>query len=249
MRCLSGSWERYLCVLLWLSLLLFLDPVHAPASESPASAEERLASGQVVVGLEELDRTKFVFGRIWIDEPPSRVWRILVNPFEFEGKICPRMKRVEVLVDRIDTSVLKCTVAVCWLIPSVTYVVESKYLPCGRIEFKRLSGVPRDFKGYWQAKPVAGGTRTEVTYCLYVDPGIPVPQWIMREGVKVELPRVLSGLKERVKAVYAQNNVLEPRTILAVHGSMSGPPAGQWTGTQPAVAGGEPAQKVEDPQD
>jgi hypothetical protein len=224
-----------------------LDPGHAPAAESPQDAEEKLASGQVVVGLEELDRTRFVFGRIWIDEPPSRVWRILVNPFEFEGKICPRMKRVEVLVDRIDTSVLKCTVAVCWLIPPVTYTVESKYLACGRIEFKRLSGVPREFKGYWQAKPVSGGRRTEVTYCLYVNPGIPVPQWIIREGVKVELPRVLSGLKERVKAVYDNHMVLEPRTILAVHGPLAGPAAGNVIGIQPAIAGGEPARPEEDP--
>lgn len=247
MRCQSGSRERCICALLWLSLLLFLDPGHATSEKSPLTAEEKLASGQVVVGLEEQERTKFVFGRIWIDEPPFKVWRILVNPFEFEGKICPRIKRVEVLVDRIDTSVLKCSVEVCWLVPSITYVVESRYLPCGRIEFRRLSGLPREFKGYWQTRPVAGGTRTEVTYCLYVNPGIPVPQWIIREGVKVELPRVLAGLKQRVKAVYTQDNELEPRTILAVHGTLSGTPAGQWTGSQPAIAGGDLARPEEDP--
>ena len=65
--------------------------------------------------------------------------------------------------------------------------------------------------------PINGGTKTELTYSMYVDPGFFVPQWIMREGMKDELPRTLKGLKERVEAVAHEKQMAEPHTILAAN--------------------------------
>ena len=50
----------------------------------------------------------------------------LVNPFEFQGKISPRMKTVEVMSDQVNRSVLKVTLDVL-LIPHFNYIVESLY--------------------------------------------------------------------------------------------------------------------------
>jgi hypothetical protein len=52
---------------------------------------------------------------------------------------------------------------------------------------------------------------------MYVDPGFYVPQWIVREGVKGELPKTLRALKKRVKEVCVQAHSLEPKTILAAN--------------------------------
>jgi hypothetical protein len=184
-------------------------------SSAPAlTVQERLERGEVVVGLKEVGSSKFVTGTVLIAEPPERVWPIMVNPFEFQGKISPRMKEVEVVTDQADLSVLKVTLDVI-LIPHFTYVVESKYENGARVDFKRLGGVLKDFKGAWEVAPACGGTKTALTYSMYVDPGFPVPQWIVREGVKVELPRTLIALRKRVNGVCRNAEALEPHTILA----------------------------------
>jgi carbon monoxide dehydrogenase subunit G len=180
----------------------------------PNNLEERLQRGEVVVGLREDGGTKYVTGSVLIDEPPEKVWPIMTNPFEFRRRISPRMKDVEVVKDQANLSVLKITLDVV-LIPHFTYVVESTYENGERVDFKRIGGILKDFRGSWQMSPMHNGSQTELTYCMYVDPGFPVPQWIIREGVKTELPRTLMALRQRVKAVCMRTEAMEQHTILA----------------------------------
>ena len=63
--------------------------------------------------------------------------------------------------------------------------------------------------------PAKSGTKTELIYCMYIDPGFPVPQWIIREGVKNELPKTLIALRQRVEKVCEHPAIKEKRTILA----------------------------------
>lgn len=180
--------------------------------------EAKLERGEVVVSSRKIDDLNFVQAKIIIDEPPGKVWPIMANPFEFQGKISPRMRQVKVVVDKVDLSLLRCTVHIGFFIPDITYTVESKYEPVERIVFKRAGGDLRDFKGVWEVKPAKFGAATELTYSMFIDPGIPVPQWIIREGVKNELPRTLLALRQRVTAIYTQNEAPESRHILAVNG-------------------------------
>ena len=64
--------------------------------DDPPSVQEQLERGDVVVGLKDVGHTKYVTAKVLINAPPDRVWPIIVNPFEFQGKISPRMKTVEV---------------------------------------------------------------------------------------------------------------------------------------------------------
>lgn len=176
--------------------------------------QARLERGEVVVGLKDIGDTKYVEGRVLINQPPDKVWPIMVNPFEFQGKISPRMKAVEVMADQTNRSVLKVTLDVL-LIPHFTYVVESLYENGESIEFHRIGGMLKDFRGSWIMSPVDGGNKTELIYCMYINPGFPVPQWIIREGVKNELPKTLIALRQRVSAVSEHPSSKERRTILA----------------------------------
>lgn len=217
---------RRLAPALLLVLSITVLPIFARSATSSLTAEERLQRGEVVVGLKEVGSRKFVTGTVLISEPPERVWPIMVNPYEFLGKISPRMKNIEVVTDQAELSVLKITLDVV-LIPHFTYVVESKYENGTRVNFRRVGGILKDFKGYWEVSPADGGNKTAVTYSMYVDPGFPVPQFIVREGVKSELPRTLMALRARVNGVYERAEALEPRTILAA--AINRGPAGHHT--------------------
>lgn len=211
---------------LTLSFLLLtafgITPAVAEHNGFDENERSKLKKGEVVVGMKEVGHTRFVTGKIIIDESPEKVWPIMVNPFEFKGKISPRVKKVEVVTDQSDLSVLRMTMdtAPIPFLPQLSYTVESRYEHTekgGRIEFRRIAGTLRDFRGYWEMSPASGGTKTELTYSMYLDPGFFVPQWIVREGVKGELPRTLLALRERIKAVYEEQERPESHTILAAN--------------------------------
>ena len=171
----------------------------------------------MLVQLLEQKQTKFVVGRILINQPPAVVWTVLANPFEFQGKICPRMRSLEVIEDRPQSSVMKCTLNVCFFLPTITYVVESKYEPGEQVQFSRVGGTLKDFRGSWLLRPRDQGLSTEVLYCMFVDPGIAIPRWLIREGVKAELPRTLTALRKRVNEVCEGSVPLEARSIQAAN--------------------------------
>lgn len=178
----------------------------------------RLKDGEVLVESDDKNDNRFVVARILINDNPINVWRILTNPFEFAGKISPRMKDVEILEDTAERSVMKCKMEVFPpLIPFISYTVESDYKLHEFVQFKRVAGSLKDFSGTWALAPREGGQATEVTYSMHVDPGLPVPQWIIRKAMRMELPRTLIALRQRVTNSNATAIGAEPlKTILAV---------------------------------
>lgn len=205
-------------ILFVLSALL---PQNAFSSSKPVTDAEKLAKGEVVVGLKNVGTTRYVTGTILLDQSPEQIWPVMVNPFEFQGKISPRMKTVEVMLDKEEKSRLRVTLDMGIFMPNFTYTVDSMYKKNERIDFKRVGGTLRDFSGSWEMKSADDGNKTELTYSMYIDPGFFVPQWIMREGVKVELPGTLTALRKRLNNVYDHQNALEPKTILAARGQLS----------------------------
>jgi hypothetical protein len=199
-----------------LSLLVAL-PLGAHNVDPSIDYQKRLAQGEVIVGMKNDGATRFVTGTVMINESPERVWPVMVNPYEFQGKISPRMKNVEVMLDKVNLSILKVTLDMSFMFPNFTYVVESKYENGERIDFHRIGGVLKDFKGSWEMTPIGDGSKTQLTYSMFVDPGFFVPQWIVREGVKGELPRTLKGIKDRVESLAQSSEHLESKTILAAN--------------------------------
>lgn len=206
---------RNLMVVASVFASLACGPLNARSVDPALDVQKRLSQGEIVVGLRNEGATRFVTGTVVIDESPDKVWPILVNPYEFKGKISPRMKSVDMLVDKANVSVMKVTLDVSILMPNFTYTVESNYENGQRIAFHRVGGTLKDFKGAWEVSPIDGGAKTQLTYSMYVDPGFFVPQWIVREGMKGELPRTLKALRERVEAIGSDHQLAEAHTILA----------------------------------
>jgi hypothetical protein len=197
--------------------LLFAPALDARSVDAALETQQRLSRGEIVVGMKGDGEAKLVTGTVLINESPEDVWRVVANPYEFRGKISPRMKDFEMVVDKRDRSVMRVNMDV-FLIPHFNYVVESTYKTAEKIEFHRVNGVTqslKDFNGSWDVLSRDNGTKTELTYSMYMDPGFFVPQWMVREGVKGELPRTLSAIKKRVDAVSAKREKLVGQTIAA----------------------------------
>ncbi|MFJ8646596.1 SRPBCC family protein [Streptomyces sp. NPDC093546] len=62
----------------------------------------------------------------------------------------------------------------------------------------------RALDGTYHLAPLAGGTRTKVTYRLTVDVKIPMLGMIKRKAEKVIIDRALDGLKKRVESTASQ---------------------------------------------
>ena len=135
---LTRSGLRNRLVAASLLVVAACSPLDARSVDPSIDFQKRLSQGEIIVGMKNDGAAKFVTGTVIINEPPERVWPIMVNPFEFKGKISPRMKTVDVLVDKANLSVLKVALDVSLLMPNFTYVVESNYENGQRITFHRI---------------------------------------------------------------------------------------------------------------
>jgi ribosome-associated toxin RatA of RatAB toxin-antitoxin module len=207
--------KPFLALCFLLVFLIAQTPLIAGANDPDSAALEQLTHGDILIDAQDVGNIKFVTGKMIINEPPSKVWPIMTNPFEFKGKISPRVKSIEVITDKADMSVLKMTINYTFLFPHASYVVESHYVPNSHIEFKRVDGIFKDFRGSWHIEALDGGSKTQLTYSMYVDPGFAIPQWLVREAIKMELPRTLMALRSRIVAISDNNEAPESRSIMA----------------------------------
>lgn len=220
LRLVRNFFKRFAVLAGLLSLLVSLitaPSLDARTVDAALETQQRLNRGEIVVGMKGTGDTKLVTGSVLIDESPDQVWQVVANPYEFCGKISSRMRNIQLMVDKHERSVMRVNMDV-FLIPHFNYVVESNYKVAERIEFHKVPGEAqslKDFNGSWEIKPVENGTKSELTYSMYMDPGFFVPQWIIREGVKNELPRTLSLIKKRVDAIKTKREKLESQTIVA----------------------------------
>lgn len=192
---LESHWPRAVLAA-FLLFVVSLSPTSAAVDkESPVQVSHR-KDGKI----------EYVVGKIRIPYSPDKVWPILSNPFEFEQKISPKFKTVRIESDRPDYSLLHCRVDVGFFLPAIKYSVASTYQNQRQITFQSTGGDLKDFRGNWEIAPVAGGTECDVTYSMYVQPGLPIPQWLVKQAIRIELPHTLQALKNRIEQVYEKQD-------------------------------------------
>jgi hypothetical protein len=196
-----------------LLLALLISTTAAPTTAS-VDYESKLNDGHVVINHDVNDGIEFVVGKIRIKDSPSKVWKVLVNPYEFES-ISGRMKVEAILDDKDDSSLMKCRIDPGMFLPPIRYTVESKYDHGRRITFKSRGGDLKDFRGEWVVTAGPTPLETDVSYAMYVSPNLPIPQWLVRQGVKFELPRTLGAFRKRVYEISAGRRLPEAKNIFA----------------------------------
>jgi hypothetical protein len=187
---------------LFLILLTCAAPNFASTSSEPVSVSSRREG-----------HLQYVVGKIKIPSPPDQVWGVMANPFEFEQKISPKFHTDRIITDTPGVSVLSCHVNIGFLLPPLKYTVESRYENHRTITFQSISGDLKDFRGSWVLEPADGGKSSYLTYSMYVQPNLPVPQWLVRYAIRSELPHTLTAIRERVSRLVARQETPANRKL------------------------------------
>ncbi|MGD8676748.1 MAG: SRPBCC family protein [Desulfobacterales bacterium] len=159
----------------------------------------QLKSGAVLVAVQQADEPSkgMVEATILIDAPAESIWQIMVNCHEIPTFV-PGLKACQVLMAGENWEIIRHEVKWMWLLPRLSYVFRAIYQPNRQIDFVKIEGDLREMKGTWRLTPLNETGQTIVRYSVYLDPGFFVPQWIVRQSLKADLPAILTALRTEV---------------------------------------------------
>lgn len=131
---------------------------------------------------------------VLIDAPAETIWHFMTDCEEAVAFV-PELTGCEVLDSGKNWEIIRHDVKWIWFLPKISYVFRAEYQKNRHIDFERIDGDLRDVKGSWHLYPLNKGRQTAVSYGVYIDPGFFLPQWIVRQVVKMQLPNLLSALR------------------------------------------------------
>jgi hypothetical protein len=164
---------------------------------------DAVAAREILVNAERGDRPLTVLVRIAaeVDAPPTDIWKIL-TACEIAPEYVPNVvscKKVEELDDgRADLFVQ--TIKPIFFLPTFEHVFRLDYTPYTRIDVHRVSGPIAYMEGSWWLLPQESG-RILLVYQVAVDPGLPIPRFLVRATMKRDLPKIMMAVRERAEAV------------------------------------------------
>lgn len=158
-----------------------------------------LASGEVQVELlrDGRPQTSEIRLAIEIDAPPEAIWAVL-EACESAPEYVPNVqacRRLEKL-DGGRAELFVQTIKPIFFMPSFEHVFRLDYTPFTHIGVQRVSGPIDLLEGGWWLLPQDNG-RTLLFYELAIDPGMPVPRFMVRATLRRDLPQVLEAVRER----------------------------------------------------
>jgi coenzyme Q-binding protein COQ10 len=179
------------------SIALFSD-VHA-TSDLSESQLLQLKNGAVLVDVKQADAPSkgMVEAAILIDAPAESIWQIMVNCHEIPTFV-PGLKSCRVLAAGENWEIIRHEVKWIWFLPKLSYVFRAVYRPNRQIDFVKIEGDLREMRGSWRLTPLSETGQTIVRYSVYLDPGFFVPQWVVRQSLKSDLPAMLAALRTEV---------------------------------------------------
>jgi len=159
-------------------------------------------AGEILVYAERSDRPLTVEVRIAaeVDAPPTAIWNVLtaceIAP-EYVPNVqsCTRLERLDGGRADLFVQVIKPV----FFLPSFDHVFRLDYTPYTRIEVHRVSGPIAHMEGSWWLLPQDDG-RILLVYELALDPGMPIPRFMVRATLKRDLPKVMAAVRERAEA-------------------------------------------------
>jgi ribosome-associated toxin RatA of RatAB toxin-antitoxin module len=163
---------------------------------------DALAAGEVQVEAERSERPLTVSVKLAaeVDAPPPAIWDVLraceISP-EYVPNVVSCTKLEEVDDGRAELFVQ--TVKPVFFMPTFEHVFRLDYTPYSRIDVSRVSGPIEHMQGSWWLLPQDNG-RILLVYELALDPGMPIPRFMVRATLKRDLPKVVAAVRDRAEA-------------------------------------------------
>ena len=166
---------------------------------------DAVAAREVFVHTERSDRPLTVQVRLAaeVDAPATAIWDVLkaceIAP-EYVPNVVSCKKLEELDGGRADLFVQ--TIKPIFFMPTFEHVFRLDYTPYKRVDVNRVSGPIAHMQGSWWLLPQDNG-RILLVYELALDPGMPIPRFMVRATLKRDLPKVVSAVRERAEAAAA----------------------------------------------
>ena len=199
-ECLIRSFI-FVVPILWCAIATMTPPTGAEAaSHLDESQLLELKKGEILVQVRQSDRQNkgWVEAMVLIDAPPETLWSIMTDCGEAPAFV-PGLKECEVLDSGQNWDIIRHNVKWIWFLPKVSYVFRAEYKKHRRIDFARIRGDLREMKGAWHLNPLDHGVQTLLRYEVYLDPGLVVPKWLVRQSLKKSLPALLAALRRQAE--------------------------------------------------
>ncbi len=167
---------------------------------------EALAKREVLVQADRSERPLTVDVKLAaeIDAAPAAIWEVLtaceISP-EYVPNVVSCKKLEELDGGRADLFVQ--TVKPIFFLPTFEHVFRLDYTQYTRIDVNRVSGPIAHMQGTWWLLPQENG-RILLVYELALDPGMPIPRFMVRATLKRDLPKVVGAVRERAEAAIAR---------------------------------------------
>lgn len=188
-------------LLVCLSMAFQAPIVHAetwkPETLSTADAK-RLETGEVLVSVEPARSGSggAIAAVIDIAIPPSCLMTTM-RDCASAPKFIAGLESCRVLSQSPDgtTDVREHLVKWLWFLKATRSVFRSNYEGSTFIRFQRVDGDLRTLEGTWHLQAIAAGRKTRLFYEAHVDPGLQLPDAIVRAALELEVPKTLKALR------------------------------------------------------
>lgn len=181
-------------------ILLGANGAVAGPSELSDDDWKRLSVGETVVHTQELEGRPRVAALVLIPQPVERIWEVMLD-CERAPEFVPNLRRCEVIERAEDGSweLIEHEVKYRWFAPKTVYRFKAKYVHHAEVRFTRVSGDLRALDGQWRLLPLpTEEPRVLVSYTVSIDPGVFIPDALVRRALERDLPELMIALKNRV---------------------------------------------------
>ena len=163
---------------------------------------DAIAAREVQVFVERSDRPLTAEVRLAaeVDAPATAIWDVL-KACEIAPEYVPNVqscRRLEEL-DGGRAELFVQTIKPVFFLPTFEHEFRLDYTPYSRIDVNRVSGPIAHMQGTWWLLPEDNG-RILLVYELALDPGMPIPRFLVRATLKRDLPKVIAAVRERAEA-------------------------------------------------
>ncbi len=159
---------------------------------------ELLATGAMQVETESTGPLGEVTARVAliIDAPAQTIWDVL-TACEIAPEYVPNVHSCELLetLDDGRAQIFMQQIRAVFFLPRFEHVFRLDYQPYERVDVTRISGPLGSLEGFWVLLPQPDG-RILLAHQLQLDPGTPIPRFLVRGRLRRDLPTALNALRD-----------------------------------------------------